>query len=71
MSVIGEKFVDAWLRLPEAVRDEIAEKIAKHQKRTSSELGSISLEKITEWKEVRGTSMNLGPVPGGCPMCGK
>jgi hypothetical protein len=71
MSVIGEKFVDAWLRLPETVRDEIADEIAKYKKRGKIELGSISLEKINEWKEVRGATMNLGPVPGGCPLCGK
>jgi len=71
MSKIGEQFVDAWLRLPEDVRDDIADKIAAHKRRAKSELGVISLEKINEWRVVRGTTMNLGPVPGGCPFCGK
>ncbi|WP_155647956.1 hypothetical protein [Burkholderia cepacia] len=71
MSQIGDAFFDAWLRLPEDARNEVAGKIKEFQDLPASKRGTISLEHLREWKEVRGTVMNFGPVPGGCPMCGK
>lgn len=65
MSVRGDEFIAAWKKLPEEVRGEIAGKIV-------DAMGWIqSTEKFNESREVRGTTINFGPVPGGCPTCGK
>ena len=65
MSVRGDEFFVAWAKLPEDVRKEVAVKIV-------GAMGWVpSNEQINEGKEIRGTTMNFGPVPGGCPMCGK
>ncbi|WP_208449208.1 hypothetical protein [Burkholderia ambifaria] len=68
MSARGDEFVAIWKKLPEDLRNEIAARLAGLQGWVPS---LEKFEDLKEGKEIRGTTMNFGPVPGGCPMCGK
>jgi hypothetical protein len=60
-------FVKAWVKLSKEDRDAIAEEIDELRKLSTPILERIAMEKFAQY----GTTMQVGPVPGGCPTCGR
>ncbi|MEH0876574.1 hypothetical protein QM999_18125 [Pectobacterium cacticida] len=72
MSEKAKRVLAVWVSLTQAERNEAVKLINEYQNADEKKRQEISLESLNESRSVvKSTTMNFGPLGGGCPYCGK
>ncbi|HCI4281135.1 TPA: hypothetical protein NO555_004486 [Klebsiella variicola subsp. variicola] len=72
MSDKAKRVLAVWSTLTKAERDEAIKLINNFQNSDEKRKEEIALESFNESASLRkSTTMNFGPLGGGCPYCGK
>ncbi|MDA8503802.1 hypothetical protein NNO02_15235 [Citrobacter sp. Awk 2] len=72
MSDKAKRVLAIWTSLTEAEREEAVELINEFQNANEKRKEEIAMESFNESASLRkSTTMNFGPLGGGCPYCGK
>ncbi len=72
MSNTTKRVLAVWASLTPTEREEAINLINDYQKADDKRKKEIALESLNESRSiVKSTTMNFGPLGGGCPYCGK
>jgi len=72
MSDKAKRVLAVWTSLTQAERDEAVELLNEFQRANKKRKEEIAMESLSESYFVKGsTTMNFGPLGGGCALCGR
>jgi hypothetical protein len=73
MNTKSSRVFAAWAALSSSERSEVVQLINEYQNSKPEDRSRLALEHLNESRQhiVKSSSVNFGPLSGGCPMCGK
>lgn len=72
MSNTAKRVLAVWASLTPTEREEAIKLINDYQNADDKRKKEIAMESLSESRSiVKSTTMNFGPLGGGCPYCGK